>query len=80
MTRKFNQQDYLQHPKKYELFKTAVLHSTIINENGSVPFNTVVGLTFVSHVWSDFYKSTLPLYALSTGDYCFGCTLKDFVL
>jgi hypothetical protein len=76
----FNHQDYLQHQGKYKLFKTAVVDCKIINESGVVDRGTVVGLTHVEDVYSHFYRKTLPLYKLSTGDYCFGNKLSNFVL
>jgi hypothetical protein len=80
MTYKFNYSDYLKNPNKYKLFKTAVVDCTILNETGVVDKGTVVGLTHVEDVYSPFYRKTLPLYKLSTGDYCFGNKLSNFVL
>lgn len=76
----FNYQDYLQNQGKYKLFKTAVVDCTIINESGSVDKGTIVGLEHVEDVYSPFYRKTLLLYKLSTGDYCFGNKLSNFVL
>ena len=80
MSISFNHQDYLQNQGKYKLFKTAVVDCKIINENGVVDRGTVVGLTHVEDVYSPFYRKTLPLYKLSTGDSCWGNKLSNFVL
>ena len=80
MSTSFNHQDYLQNQGKYKLFKTAVVDCTIINESGTVNRGTIVGLEHVEDVYSPFYRKTLPLYKLSTGDYCFGNKLSNFVL
>lgn len=79
MSKKFNHQDYLQNQGKYKLFKTAIVDCTIFNESGTVDKGTVVGLEFVEDVYSPFYRKTLPLYKLSTGDYCWGNNLSNFV-
>ena len=80
MSQTFNHQDYLQNQGKYKLFKTAVVCNTLISEQQTTEKGTIVGLEFIDHVYSPFYKKTLPLYALSTGEYCFGLTLSNFVL
>jgi hypothetical protein len=80
MSTKFNHKDYLQNQGKYKLFKTAVVDCTILNEVGVVNKGTVVGLEHVEDAWSPFYQKTLPLYKLSTGDYCWGNKLTNFVL
>ena len=80
MSRKFNYSDYLRNPNKYKLFKTAVVDCTILNESGVVNRGTVVGLEHIEDKYSSFYRKTLPLYKLSTGDLCWGNKLSNFVL
>jgi hypothetical protein len=80
MSRKFNYSDYLKNPNKYKLFKTAVVDCTILNESGVVNRGTVVGLEHIEDKYSSFYRKTLPLYKLSTGDFCWGNKLSNFVL
>ena len=77
---KFNHTDYLKHPDKYTLFKTATLDCTLLFEKGAVYKGTVVGLDFVEHGFSPFYCKDLPLYRLSTGGLCWGNKLSNFVL
>jgi hypothetical protein len=76
----FDYNDYVDNFRKYELFKTAVLNCTIINERGSVKKGTVVGIKLIRHDYSPFYSKNLPLYQLSTGDFCWGNKLTNFVL
>jgi hypothetical protein len=80
MTHKFKYSDYLEHPQKYKLFKTAVVDCTILNATGVVNRGTVVGLEHIEDKYSPFYGKTLPLYKLSTGDLCWGNKLSNFVL
>ena len=80
MSRKFNYSDYLKNPNKYKLFKTAVVDCTILNESGVVNRGTVVGIEHLEDKYSSFYRKTLPLYKLSTGDLCWGNKLSNFVL
>jgi hypothetical protein len=77
---KFDHKDYLKNPNKYKLFKTAVVDCTILNESGVVNKGTVVGLEYIENKYSSFYRKTLPLYKLSTGDFCWGNKLSNFVL
>ena len=78
--KKFNHADFVRHPKKYELFKTAILRNLIVNQDGEVPSGTVVGIKYAGERFNRLYNRTEPVYVLSTGDVCYANNLHSFVL
>ena len=77
---KFDHQDFTRNPKKYELFKTATVRNTMINEDGETREGTIVGLRFAGVKRNQLYRRNEPVYALSTGEMCYANNLHSFVL
>lgn len=77
---KFNFQDYQQNPKKYELFKTAIVRNMMIREDGETKEGEIVGIKFLGAKYNHLYRRTEPVYILSTGDVCYANNLHSFVL
>lgn len=76
----FNYKDYVANPRKYELFKTAAIRDTIVNETGVVGAGTIVGIEYLGARRNQLYRRDEPIYRLSTGDVCYATNLTDFVL
>lgn len=77
---KFDYQDFARNPKKYELFKTAIVRNTMIREDGETLEGTTVGLRFAGVKRNQLYRRNEPVYVLSTGDVCYANNLHSFVL
>ena len=77
---KFDHQDFTRNPKKYELFKTAIVRNTMINEEGETREGTIVGLRFAGVKRNQLYRRDEPVYMLSTGEMCYANNLHSFVL
>ena len=77
---KFDYKDYVANPRKYELFKTATVRDTIINEIGEVTAGTIVSLEYLGARRNQLYRRDEPIYRLDTGDLCYATNLADFCL
>ncbi len=78
----YNHQDFINNPNKYKLFKTAVVKNRIINTDGTIEPDTVVGITYIENKYNRMYLRTEPLYLLHIGEYClcYANNLHSFVL
>ena len=79
--------DFALNPKKYELFKTAVIESSIFTENGEsdLAVGTIVGVKFDGVRRNQLRRRDEPVYeiTLQSGKfwgYLFANALTDFVL
>lgn len=77
---KYDHQDFVRNPGKYELFKTATVRNLIVNQDGEVKEGTVVGIRYCGSILNRLYNRTEPVYMLSTGDMCYANNLHSFGL
>lgn len=77
---KYDHRDFERNPKKYEMFKTAIVRNTMIHENGETREGTIVGLRFAGVKRNQLYRRDEPVYVLSTGDVCYANNLHSFCL
>lgn len=78
--------DFVAHPRKYELYKTAVIACHVFTENGAndIAPGTVVRVTFDCVARNQLYRRDEPVYRVETNGkfhgYFYANTLSEFVL
>lgn len=77
---KYDHTDFTNNPKKYAMFKTAKVKNRIVNTDGTVEPDTIVGLSFIGVRRNQLYKRQEPVYMLTTGDCCYANNLYGFCL
>ena len=80
---KFDPQDFQANPKKYELFRTAVVAANVFTHNGEHDLREGqhVGIKYRCTARNQLYKRMEPIYSLTNHDHdLYASTLKDFVL
>lgn len=78
----YSHQDFMQSPKKYELFRTAVVAKSIITHNGENDLNEgqTVSVEFRGIVRNQLFKRNEPIYLLNTGHCVYANVLRNFCL
>ena len=79
--------DYLTNPKKYELFKTAIINTNLLTHNGDFDLTkgTIVGIKFRCIAPNKLYRRNEPVYSVTLqnglfwGD-VYANSLTNFVL
>lgn len=81
--RAYEQQDFEASPKKYELFKTAILRGHLFTNNGEadIEAGTVVAIKYRCTARNQMLKRSEPVYTLKDYDTdIYANNLADFVL
>jgi hypothetical protein len=78
---RYDHSDFLENPKKYQLYTSAEVARHLFGENGQdVPEGTPVGVKFVGVVRNQLYRRDEPIYQLTTGHVVYANCLSCFVL
>lgn len=80
---RFRHADYLAHPAKYRLFKTATIAAHILTQNGEhdLPQGEIVAIEYRCDAFNPLYRRTEPVYSIKgTGRDLYANALADFCL
>jgi hypothetical protein len=81
--RAYSQQDFEANPKKYELFKTAIVRSHLFTNDGEqdIEAGTVVAIAYRCTARNQLHKRSEPVYWIGGYDTpIYANCLSDFVL
>lgn len=82
----FDHTDFVQNPKKYELFKTAEIAKNVFTNNGEndLPEGEIVGIQYFTTARNQIYRRMEPVYSVTVNGKFWGQvyanTLRNFVL
>lgn len=82
----YDHTDFVAHPRKYELYKTAVIARHIFTDDGADDLapGTVVRVTFDRVARNQLYRRDEPVYRVEANGkfhgYFYANTLSEFVL
>lgn len=81
--RTYDPKDFAANPRKYELFKTAIIARDIITHNGDddIKAGTCVGIEYFCTAPNKLFRRNEPVYRIAgTERHLYANCLADFVL